>query len=104
MRRVSYYQSLFDLLEIQPGRSSDALHMIAEHEAAHGPLPAAVRDWYSTENVVGLWPVEGEHHDQRMLWYEYSNEDHPQRLSVVLAGFAATPSSLEPFRVRVLVE
>jgi hypothetical protein len=104
MRRVSYYQSLFDLLDLQPGASSEAVRMIRHHEAAHGSLPAAVRQWYRIDNVVGLRPTARRFHDHTGLWYAYSNSDHPEALSAVLDQFASPLAGGEPQRVLVLGE
>jgi hypothetical protein len=43
VRRVSYHQSVFDLLDIQPQESPQAREMIEACEARSGRLPEAVR-------------------------------------------------------------
>jgi hypothetical protein len=58
MRRVSYHQSVFDLIGLQPPTSSEALGMIEECERQRGQrLPEAVRQWYAIKDVVPLDPV-----------------------------------------------
>ena len=78
MRRVSYHQSIFDLLDLQPSESAQARESIEDCERRCGRrLPEAVRQWYLIEGVV-------------QLWYDYSNMDAPEPLEVVLRQFART--------------
>jgi hypothetical protein len=87
MPRVSYHQNVFDLLGHQPLVSAAALRQVKECERRCGqPLPASVRDWYSTASVVPLrgYPEEGE---DGYLWHEYSNADYTVPLADVLRGF-----------------
>jgi hypothetical protein len=87
MRRVSYHQSVFDLVDIQPQESPQAREMIEAHEARSGRLPEAVRQWYLTEGVV---PLREENAADQVghLWYDYSNMDHPEPLDFALRQFA----------------
>src|SRR4051812_37567000 len=83
MRRVSWHQSVFDLLGVQPQASPEARAMIEACEARTGrPLPAAVRDWFVRENVVALRGNEA------CLWNDYSNDDRPLPLERVLRWFS----------------
>lgn len=50
--RVPYHQNVYDLLQIDPGESSESARMIAEHEAKHAPLPASVREWYLVRDAA----------------------------------------------------
>jgi hypothetical protein len=113
MRGVSYFQSVFDLLGLQPQTSSEALAMIEVLEQGGRRLPESVRQWYLIENVVSLPGTVGdwrgnEANEANHLWYDYSNQDHPQPLAVVLEQFRqvgpTTEGKSEPKRVRVLVE
>jgi hypothetical protein len=88
--RVPYHQNVYDLLELPPGECPDARRLIAAHEAAHGPLPASVREWYLVPNVVPLsadparpWWGQAD----GSLWYRFSNMDPPRSLEQVLAEF-----------------
>jgi hypothetical protein len=106
MRRVSYHQSVFDLLDLRPAASEPARQRVEACEGRYGRrLPEAVRQWYLIDDVVALTPAEGE---EGHLWYDYSNMDHPEPLETVLRGFAGVWSPNhdpeEPQRVRVLVE
>lgn len=105
--RVPYHQNLYDLLDLKPAECPRALALIAAHEAAHGPLPASVREWYLVPNVVLLEPRPANWLEQwpmnsGLLWWEYSNEDPPTPLPNVLEQFAAFPQE-HPY-VEVLVE
>jgi hypothetical protein len=115
MRRVSYHQSVFDLLDLRPRISAEARASIEACEARSGRrLPAAVRDWYSTENVVladELPPEAEETPDEPWddsLWYDYSNMDHPEPLTAVLEQFTqrsrGEPSPEGPDLIRVMGE
>src|SRR4051812_14214082 len=91
--RVPYHQNIYDLLGIEPGACPEAARMIAEHEAAHGPLPASVREWYLVPNAVPLRPgrlVEEWDVKRGTIWFEYSDIDNPVALASVLAEFAET--------------
>ena len=44
--RVPYHQNVYDLLQIEPRESPEAVRLIAEHEAKCGPLPGAVSEWF----------------------------------------------------------
>ncbi len=110
---VSSYQSVFDLLDIQPPNSAEAQQMIEAWEHQHGRrLPEAVRQWYLIENVVSLQDMQEEQWDQHdmagQLWYDYSNADWPESLEYVLLQFAQEDDedqhSSVPARIRVLVE
>jgi hypothetical protein len=52
--RIPYHQNVYDLLQLKPGESPEAARVIADHETAHGPLPASVKEWYLVPNVVQL--------------------------------------------------
>jgi hypothetical protein len=87
MPRVSYHQNVFDLLDYEPLVSAAALRRIKACERRCGrPLPASLRDWYTTAGVVLLDgdPYGGE---AGYLWHEYSNADHAVPLADVLRGF-----------------
>jgi hypothetical protein len=106
MRRVSRYQSVFDLLDIQPPNSAEAAQMVESWELQHNQrLPEAVRQWYLIENSVALQDVEdGWANEVGYLWFDYSNEDDPEPLPGVLDQFARSESPDEPRRIRVMVE
>src|SRR5262245_24683322 len=72
MGRLSPHQSVFGLIERQPGESAEARALIEACEARRGRrLPETVRRWYLHEGVVPL------HHDanwdvkRECLWYDY---------------------------------
>lgn len=105
--RVPYHQNLYDLLDLEPAECPRALALIAAHEAAHGPLPASVREWYLVPNVVLLEPrpanwLEQWNLNRGLLWWEYSNQDPPTPLPNVLEQFAALTAQ-RPF-VHVIEE
>jgi hypothetical protein len=109
MRRVSYHQSVFDLLGIQPSVSPQARKMIASWEKTQGRrLPEAVRQWYLVDRVVALRENQDE---EGHLWYDFSNMDQPVPLKTVLRQFVGRRGE-EPLpwvawsagRVPVLVE
>jgi len=107
--RIPYHQNVYDLLGIEPGESPEAARMIAEHEAAHGPLPASVREWYLVPNAVLLGPRPPQWLDQWELnegkhWWEYSNQDPPTPLADVLEEFAQLPTKPNFPYVWVLTE
>jgi hypothetical protein len=112
MRRESYHQSVFDLLDIQPPHSVEARAMIEAWESRHGRrLLEAVRQWYLIENLVALQEHRGDWPRQNAadhLWYDYSNEDQPEPLEQIPRQFAQEYGeglpSWGPDRVRVLVE
>src|SRR5262245_37913105 len=59
--------------------------MIAQHEAAHGPVPVSVREWYLVPNVVLLdYPDESEphHFGAGTLWHDYLPHDMGNRYHV----------------------
>jgi len=102
MPRVSYHQNVFDLLDHEPRASAAALRQINECERRCGqPLPASLRDWYTTAGVVPLTD-RGVGGKAVPLWHEYSNADDPVALSGVLRGFefahAAGGPGGDPFR------
>src|SRR5690242_19268834 len=73
MRRVSYHQSVFDLLDMQPPNSVEAESMIESWERQQGQrLPEAVRQWYLIENVVAIRDVEEwpRRNEEGHLWYD----------------------------------
>src|SRR5262245_60067770 len=107
--RIPYHQNVYDLLQLEPGESPEAARMIAEHEAAHGPLPAAVREWYSVPDVVLLRPTPDDWGDlwnlcPGTLWWEFSNEDPAEPLPDVLTQFVGVRNRPEFPYVRVLNE
>ncbi len=76
MRRLSYHQSVFDLLDLHPPESAQARELIEACERrCRQRLPEAVRQWYLLEGVVALW-------------HDYSNMDLPEPLDAVLRQFA----------------
>lgn len=86
MRRVSYHQTIFDLLDLPtPPLSPRSVAAIAEAEQRAGrPLPRAIRDWFAREGTVrfdGGTPSEG------TLWHEYTNSDEPVSLATLLQYF-----------------
>ena len=93
MRRVSYHQSVFDLLDIQSGESPQAREMIETRGARCGRrLPEAVRQWYLIDAVVALqdesdWNIRVTN-QLGHLWYNFSNMDNPRSLEAVLHQFA----------------
>jgi hypothetical protein len=92
MRRVSYHQSVFDLLDMQPQESPQAREMIEACEARSGQrLPESVRQWYLIDGVVFLRPDndwrERVRNQRDYLWYDYSNMDLPESLEAVLRQF-----------------
>jgi hypothetical protein len=108
MKRVSYHQNLFDLLDQELPLSAEAVRMIEECERRCGrALPAAVREWYSLEGTVhlhpsGEWPDPNE---EGSLWHAFSNGDHPRPLAEVLEVFAqAWPPGPEGGFVRIVTE
>jgi hypothetical protein len=112
---VPYHQNVYDLLQLEPGESPEAARMIAEHEAAHGPLPAAVREWYLVPSVVPLVPSpESQAHPAALhglftdcegtLWCDFSNLDHPTPLASVLREFALLSGGQTRPYVPVLLE
>jgi hypothetical protein len=99
---VPYYQNVYDLLQLEPGESPEALRMIAEHEAQHGPLPASVREWYLVPNVVPLRLPVGQERWNRLtqlcrgtLWWDYSEGDIAS-LEEVLHDFAQPVQTAVP--------
>jgi hypothetical protein len=87
--RVPYHQNVYDLLQIEPGDSPEALRMIAEHEAKHGTLPASVKEWYLVPNVVPLTAARRSSATRSgTFWYEFSNQDWAESLDQVLAAIA----------------
>src|SRR5688572_30211498 len=85
MQRVSYHQNVFDLLDVEPPASAEAVGMIEACEGRAGRrLPRSLRDWYTWEGVV---PLRSRRRGEESLWYTYSNMDHPQALAEVLEGF-----------------
>src|SRR5262249_35292861 len=113
MQRISYHQSVFDLLDLQPSESATAREMIEVCEAHCGwRLPEAVRQWYLIDQVVPLQRVDNFHgfpeNEENHLWYDYSNMDHPEPLDMVLQRFASELQAYRPGsdtnRVRILVE
>jgi hypothetical protein len=92
MRRVSYHQSVFDLLDLQPPESPEARGMIEASEGRSGRrLPETVREWYLTDRVVALredddWDARARNQKEH-LWYDYSNMDWPEPLQAVLRQF-----------------
>jgi hypothetical protein len=90
MRRVSYHQSVFDLIDVQPPLSAEARKAVEAAEVGCGHrLPASVRDWYLHENTVPL--IQRDRHRRgapNSLWYDYSNQDSPEPLAEVLDHFA----------------
>src|SRR5262245_34956133 len=105
--RVPYHQNVYDLLQLEPGESPEAARMIAEHEAAHGPLPASLREWLLVPDVLPLVMPEGAWGWEvapGTLWFDYSNEDQVLGIAEILRGFA-TPSEQPRGRfVSVIVE
>jgi hypothetical protein len=96
MRRVSYHQSVFDLVRSRPRESAQARRLIEECERRRGTrLPESVRQWYLTEGALSLW-------------YDYSNMDRPEPLEDVLRQFAHEWEGGPPWwaedRVQVLIE
>jgi hypothetical protein len=93
MRRVSYHQSVFDLLDIRPAESAQAREMIEACERRCGRrLPESVRQWYLVEGVVALhydadWHAPASS-QKSYLWYDYSNMDLPESVEAVLGQFA----------------
>lgn len=90
---VPFHQNVRDLLDLGVGICPEAGRMIAEHEAAYGPLPAAVRDWYLIPNVVVReWPagdwLARMYGQAGTLWWALSNDDPSIPLAVVLANYA----------------
>ncbi|MBY0461295.1 MAG: hypothetical protein K2V38_28560 [Gemmataceae bacterium] len=87
--RVPYHQNVYDLLGIEPTECPEAAQMIAGHEAAHGPLPASVREWYLLPGV-GLWRDERHpHRSPRVVWLQsdkLDNEVSASELERVLAN------------------
>jgi hypothetical protein len=108
MRRVSYHQSVFDLLDLEPKESARAREMIDVSEARMGRrLPEAVRQWYLIDGVVAL-PDEANWRERiesqrNHLWYDYSNMDSPMPLGWVLRHFenreTINPNGEIPVRV-----
>jgi hypothetical protein len=86
--RIPYHQNVFDLLDYELGESPEAVRMIDEHEAQHGPLPASVREWYLVPGIVPLIPDDEAAAHRTSLWGVYSNDAYPQSLQTVLEEFA----------------
>src|SRR5579872_5126668 len=78
---VSFHRNVYDLLDILPEVSSQARRMIERHERQHGPLPAAVREWYCVKDIV---PLTDRKPAPPSIWKQYSNTDRPELLSSVL--------------------
>lgn len=108
MRRVSYHQNVFDLLDVEPRISPEAARMVADWERRMRlTLPASVRDWYTLQDVVPLTLGEEMTAEYGYLWHDYSNEDHPTALDRVLADWDAASrlgTSQDPGYVTVLEE
>lgn len=99
--RVPYHQNVYDLLDLPPGECPDARRLIDAHEAAHGPLPASVREWYLVPNAT---PLDTRDRDALVhpavpdtFMRRYSNADFPLGLADVLERF-------DEQRVTVLIE
>jgi hypothetical protein len=104
---VAYHQNVYDLLQLEPGQSPEAARLIAEHEAAHGPLPASLREWYLIPNVVLLQtgPPEWQWANSAgTIWYDFSNQDQPRPLPDVLAAFANVRAMGNSRHICVLIE
>src|SRR5262249_54558018 len=93
---LSYHQNVFDLLDLEPKVSPEALRDIEECERRAGKrLPAALRDWYSLDGIVHrkfTGPLDWDS-EFGYLWRDYSNEDHPAPLAEVLEAFTRTDRS-----------
>jgi hypothetical protein len=88
MRRVSYHQTVFDLIDqTPPPLDSSALQSIAEAEGrSKKRLPLAVRDWFARKGIVRVT----ESAQQRgTLWYDYTNSDWPVSLEALLRAFSS---------------
>ena len=90
--RIPYHQNLYDLLGVGPAVDPEADRMVAAHEAAHGPPPAAVREWYVYPDAVPLRLDDGRPGSRKakfgMLWYTFSNSEQVPALATVLRRFA----------------
>ena len=98
---MTFHRNVYDLLDLLPEVSSEAVEMIAAHEREHGQIPAAVREWYS---VMGLVPLAEEARFDSAIWYQYSNMDPPESLSAVLQAIALAHDAAAPRRVMVMGE
>jgi hypothetical protein len=78
---VSFHRNVYDLLDLSPDVSTRAERMIERHERQHGPLPAAVREWYCVKGIV---PMTDRKPAPPSIWKQYSNTDPPEPLSRVL--------------------
>ena len=84
--RVPYHQNVYDLLQLEPSECPEAARMIAEHEAAHGPLPASMREWYLVPNVVPLqhsveWDPD---YARGTRWFDTTGGNRPTSLDSLL--------------------
>lgn len=92
--RVPYHQNLYDLLGLGPAESPEADAMVAAHEAAHGRLPAAVREWLVYPHAVPLTGNDGPHDRafdrlrRGTFWYTFSNMEQVPTLAGVLRRYA----------------
>jgi hypothetical protein len=75
--------------------------MIERHERQHGPLPAAVREWYSVKGIV---PLTERRPATPSIWYQYSNTDPPEPLSHVLRRAARLDDRPAGRLVRIMGE
>jgi hypothetical protein len=84
MSRVAYHQTIYDLLALKWGECPDAARRVARFEAAHGPLAASVKEWYSLSGMVELEcpddldPSDGE----GTLWHDSLPHDGGCRYQV----------------------
>lgn len=78
---MSFHRNVYDLLDLSPPVSSQAVKAMERHELRYGRLPAAVREWYS---VAGIVPLTERQATAPSIWGQYSNMDPPVPLSLVL--------------------